>query len=233
MNSLKLVFNQYLIFMGVFLTCFTKDLPSVFGPFDGHKSQISNVVDELHYTYYTVLHECALQGEHSEMAPFMFLKEREGVRAYQRCNITVYAQLINPWISFNNSQTEYVSWKLRLLCSVWWWYAQLGCDISHKARLKPPITHFQSDGRNMERNHISAPLVVYRCSKGFRASYSLSLPRCHSFSQPSVEYSSLKPPITSGSGYGTMQGALFASWKVYKKRNVNLSLMPACRGESS
>ncbi|EKX53234.1 hypothetical protein GUITHDRAFT_100940 [Guillardia theta CCMP2712] len=31
--------------------------------------------------------------------------------------------------------------------------------------------------------------------------------------KPSVEYSSLKPPITGATDYGTMQGALFASWK--------------------
>jgi len=134
------------------------DLPSVFGPFDGHKSQISNVVDELHYTYYTVLHECALQG----------------VRAYQRllvsyplaawCNITVYAQLINPWISFNNSQTD-------LMVATW--------------------------------NEITSQLL-----------WSSTVVQ-----KPSVEYSSLKPPITSGSGYGTMQGALFASWKGREQLN--------------
>ena len=129
-------FSHFLIFH--FPNPLWSDLPSVFGPFDGHKSQITNVVDELHYTYYTVLHECALQGIEGGLASpaglWMVLRSTSiseivgkvsagGLvdwRTYVcslmfcsqccwRCNIVVSAQLIQPWITFNDTQPKSVT----------------------------------------------------------------------------------------------------------------------------
>jgi hypothetical protein len=68
------------------------DLPDYFGPFDGHKTTSTGVVDELRYNYYSVLHDCAL----------------EGVRTYQVgidemplasfCSVRTKAQSTGPWI---------------------------------------------------------------------------------------------------------------------------------------
>jgi len=82
------------------------DLPEYFGPFDGHIDKSVGTVTGTTYTYYSALHECAL----------------EGVRAYQvafsshpwapRCTIEAYVSSqdpLDPWI---HPITDGTQWRM-------------------------------------------------------------------------------------------------------------------------
>lgn len=74
------------------------DLPQYFGPFNGHK--LGSTVDKTGFTWYTILHTCALQGTTTyqvSLSDYPWSPE---------CNILVNLQANEPWITAGANSTS-------------------------------------------------------------------------------------------------------------------------------
>ena len=74
------------------------DLPQYFGPFNGHK--LGATVDKTGFTWYTILHTCALQGTTAyqvSLSDYPWSPE---------CNILVNLQANEPWITASANSTS-------------------------------------------------------------------------------------------------------------------------------